>query len=97
MCGGLLEEAVVAAITAMNEPKTCSIATLRKFLVDKQKNGNFAGMVLLFLLSAHYLLENWVVLLRSLLIDDLHENLYDAIQIPFTHVCICIFVKLIQL
>ncbi|XP_056591630.1 heterochromatin protein 1-binding protein 3 [Triplophysa dalaica] len=42
MCGGLLEEAVVAAITAMNEPKTCSIATLRKFLVDKQKNANFA-------------------------------------------------------
>lgn len=45
MGGGLLEEAVVAAITAMNEPKTCSIATLRKFLVE---NGYFGGTVLFF-------------------------------------------------
>uniref|UniRef100_A0A8C1QKY5 Heterochromatin protein 1-binding protein 3 n=1 Tax=Cyprinus carpio TaxID=7962 RepID=A0A8C1QKY5_CYPCA len=38
--GGLLEDAVVAAITAMNEPKTCSITILRKFLVERQKAQN---------------------------------------------------------
>ncbi|XP_076862966.1 heterochromatin protein 1-binding protein 3 [Brachyhypopomus gauderio] len=38
--GGLLEDAVVAAITAMNEPKCCSISTLRKFLVESSKDKN---------------------------------------------------------
>uniref|UniRef100_A0A673FS71 Heterochromatin protein 1-binding protein 3 n=1 Tax=Sinocyclocheilus rhinocerous TaxID=307959 RepID=A0A673FS71_9TELE len=38
--GGLLEDAIVAAITAMNEPKTCSITILRKFLVERQKEQN---------------------------------------------------------
>ncbi|XP_051957044.1 heterochromatin protein 1-binding protein 3-like [Xyrauchen texanus] len=37
MGGGLLDEAVVAAITAMNEPKTCSITTLRKFLMENKE------------------------------------------------------------
>lgn len=47
MGGGLLEDAIVAAITAMNEPKTCSITILRKFLVERQKDQNnyFFGMV----------------------------------------------------
>ncbi|KAI2659034.1 Heterochromatin protein 1-binding protein 3 [Labeo rohita] len=40
MGGGLLEDAIVAAITAMNEPKTCSITILRKFLMEKQKEQN---------------------------------------------------------
>uniref|UniRef100_A0A8C1PKV9 Heterochromatin protein 1-binding protein 3 n=2 Tax=Cyprinus carpio TaxID=7962 RepID=A0A8C1PKV9_CYPCA len=40
MGGGLLEDAIVAAITAMNEPKTCSITILRKFLVERQKEQN---------------------------------------------------------
>ncbi|XP_051531726.1 heterochromatin protein 1-binding protein 3 [Myxocyprinus asiaticus] len=40
MGGGLLEDAIVAAITAMNEPKTCSITTLRKFLMEEQKERN---------------------------------------------------------
>lgn len=47
MGGGLLEDAVVAAITAMNEPKTCSITILRKFLMEKQdqKNVSLVGTV----------------------------------------------------
>uniref|UniRef100_A0A3B4BWW0 Heterochromatin protein 1-binding protein 3 n=1 Tax=Pygocentrus nattereri TaxID=42514 RepID=A0A3B4BWW0_PYGNA len=36
--GGLLEDAIVAAITAMNEPKSCSISTLRKFLLENFKD-----------------------------------------------------------
>ncbi|XP_016350083.1 heterochromatin protein 1-binding protein 3 [Sinocyclocheilus anshuiensis] len=40
MGGGLLEDAIVAAITAMNEPKTCSITILRKFLMERQKEQN---------------------------------------------------------
>lgn len=38
--GGLLEDAIVAAITAMNEPKTCSITILRKFLMERKKEQN---------------------------------------------------------
>lgn len=47
MSGGLLEDAIVAAITAMNEPKTCSITILRKFLMEKQdqKNVRIVGTV----------------------------------------------------
>uniref|UniRef100_A0A8C4NHR9 Heterochromatin protein 1-binding protein 3 n=1 Tax=Dicentrarchus labrax TaxID=13489 RepID=A0A8C4NHR9_DICLA len=37
--GGALEDAITAAITAMNEPKTCSTTTLRKYLVDANKDG----------------------------------------------------------
>ncbi|KAK3512677.1 hypothetical protein QTP70_022631 [Hemibagrus guttatus] len=36
--GGLLEDAIVAAITAMNEPKCCSITVLRKFLVENHQD-----------------------------------------------------------
>ncbi|KAK7912535.1 hypothetical protein WMY93_012746 [Mugilogobius chulae] len=36
--GSTLEDAIVAAITAMNEPKTCSTTTLRKHLVDANKD-----------------------------------------------------------
>ncbi|XP_060714175.1 heterochromatin protein 1-binding protein 3 [Tachysurus vachellii] len=36
--GGLLEDAVVAAITAMNEPKCCSISVLRKFLLENHQD-----------------------------------------------------------
>ncbi|MCJ8744602.1 hypothetical protein PDJAM_G00120600 [Pangasius djambal] len=36
--GGLLEDAIVAAITAMNEPKCCSISVLRKFLVENHQD-----------------------------------------------------------
>lgn len=36
--GGTLEDAITAAITAMNEPKTCSTTTLRKYLVDANKD-----------------------------------------------------------
>ncbi|KAJ8332712.1 hypothetical protein SKAU_G00425010 [Synaphobranchus kaupii] len=35
--GGPLEEAILTAITAMNEPKTCSISIMRKFLLEKHK------------------------------------------------------------
>lgn len=38
--GGILEDAIVAAITAMNEPKCVSISTLRKFLVEGHKDKN---------------------------------------------------------
>ncbi|XP_034021748.1 heterochromatin protein 1-binding protein 3 isoform X2 [Thalassophryne amazonica] len=38
MKGGALEDAITAAITAMNEPKTCSTTTLRKYLVDANKD-----------------------------------------------------------
>lgn len=36
--GGPLEDAILTAITAMNEPKTCSITTLRKHLVETNKD-----------------------------------------------------------
>lgn len=36
--GGDLEDAITAAITAMNEPKTCSFTTLRRYLVDANKD-----------------------------------------------------------
>ncbi|XP_078480414.1 LOW QUALITY PROTEIN: heterochromatin protein 1-binding protein 3 [Lampetra planeri] len=36
--GGHLEDAITAAITAMNEPKTCSTTTLRKYLLDANKD-----------------------------------------------------------
>ena len=36
--GSTLEDAITAAITAMNEPKTCSTTTLRKYLVDANKD-----------------------------------------------------------
>ncbi|XP_039654750.1 heterochromatin protein 1-binding protein 3 isoform X1 [Perca fluviatilis] len=36
--GSTLEDAITAAITAMNEPKTCSTTTLRKHLVDANKD-----------------------------------------------------------
>ncbi|XP_030633178.1 heterochromatin protein 1-binding protein 3 [Chanos chanos] len=35
---GILEDAITTAITAMNEPKSCSISTLRKFLVETYKD-----------------------------------------------------------
>ena len=38
MKGGPLEDAIFTAITAMNEPKTCSIPTLRKHLVETNKD-----------------------------------------------------------
>ncbi|XP_053509469.1 heterochromatin protein 1-binding protein 3 isoform X1 [Ictalurus furcatus] len=38
LAGGLLEDAIVAAITAMNEPKCCSISVLRKFLVENHQD-----------------------------------------------------------
>ncbi|XP_054639407.1 heterochromatin protein 1-binding protein 3 [Dunckerocampus dactyliophorus] len=36
--GGALEDAILAAITAMNEPKTCSFTTLRRYLLDANKD-----------------------------------------------------------
>ncbi|XP_034539475.1 heterochromatin protein 1-binding protein 3 isoform X2 [Notolabrus celidotus] len=36
--GGAVEDAITAAITAMNEPKTCSTTTLKKYLVDANKD-----------------------------------------------------------
>ncbi|XP_035008551.2 heterochromatin protein 1-binding protein 3 isoform X2 [Hippoglossus stenolepis] len=36
--GSTLEDAITAAITAMNEPKTCSTTTLRRYLVDANKD-----------------------------------------------------------
>ncbi|KAG7226738.1 hypothetical protein INR49_014087 [Caranx melampygus] len=36
--GGALEDAITAAITAMNEPKTCSTTTLRRYLLDANKD-----------------------------------------------------------
>ncbi|KAF6736207.1 Heterochromatin protein 1-binding protein 3 [Oryzias melastigma] len=36
--GSVLEEAITAAITAMNEPKTCSTTLLRKYLLDSHKD-----------------------------------------------------------
>uniref|UniRef100_A0A3Q2PGA3 Heterochromatin protein 1-binding protein 3 n=1 Tax=Fundulus heteroclitus TaxID=8078 RepID=A0A3Q2PGA3_FUNHE len=36
--GSTLEDAITVAITAMNEPKTCSTTSLRKFLVDSNKD-----------------------------------------------------------
>ncbi|XP_074534800.1 heterochromatin protein 1-binding protein 3 isoform X2 [Halichoeres trimaculatus] len=36
--GGAVEDAITAAITAMNEPKTCSTTTLKKYLVDSNKD-----------------------------------------------------------
>ncbi|XP_068598808.1 heterochromatin protein 1-binding protein 3 [Brachionichthys hirsutus] len=36
--GGAVEDAITAAITAMNEPKTCSTTTLRRYLVDANKD-----------------------------------------------------------
>ncbi|XP_059185523.1 heterochromatin protein 1-binding protein 3 isoform X2 [Centropristis striata] len=36
--GSTLEDAITAAITAMNEPKTCSTTTLRRFLVGANKD-----------------------------------------------------------
>lgn len=36
--GNTLDDAIIAAITAMNEPKTCSTTTLRKHLLDANKD-----------------------------------------------------------
>ncbi|XP_037634767.1 heterochromatin protein 1-binding protein 3 isoform X1 [Sebastes umbrosus] len=36
--GSNMEDAITAAITAMNEPKTCSTTTLRRYLVDANKD-----------------------------------------------------------
>uniref|UniRef100_A0A8C8IVE3 Heterochromatin protein 1-binding protein 3 n=2 Tax=Oncorhynchus TaxID=8016 RepID=A0A8C8IVE3_ONCTS len=36
--GGPLEDAIMTAIVAMNEPKTCSTTTLRKFLLETNKD-----------------------------------------------------------
>ncbi|XP_038147154.1 heterochromatin protein 1-binding protein 3 [Cyprinodon tularosa] len=36
--GSMLEDAITVAITAMNEPKTCSTTSLRKYLVDSNKH-----------------------------------------------------------
>ncbi|KAJ4926968.1 hypothetical protein JOQ06_014709 [Pogonophryne albipinna] len=36
--GNNFEDAIAAAVTAMNEPKTCSTTTLRKYLVDANKD-----------------------------------------------------------
>ncbi|KAM4613339.1 heterochromatin protein 1-binding protein 3 isoform 1-T1 [Polymixia lowei] len=36
--GGALEDAITTAITAMNEPKTCSTTTLRKYLIGNNKD-----------------------------------------------------------
>ncbi|CAF90413.1 unnamed protein product, partial [Tetraodon nigroviridis] len=36
--GGALEDAIAAAITAMNEPKTCSTTILRRYLLDANKD-----------------------------------------------------------
>ncbi|XP_041639048.1 heterochromatin protein 1-binding protein 3 isoform X2 [Cheilinus undulatus] len=36
--GGAIEDAITAAITAMNEPKTCSTTTLKRYLVDANKD-----------------------------------------------------------
>ncbi|CAJ1050161.1 heterochromatin protein 1-binding protein 3 isoform X2 [Xyrichtys novacula] len=36
--GGAVEDAITAAITAMNEPKTCSTTTLKRYLVDANKD-----------------------------------------------------------
>ncbi|XP_036387082.1 heterochromatin protein 1-binding protein 3-like [Megalops cyprinoides] len=36
--GGALENAILTAITAMNEPKSCSTALLRKFLMETNKD-----------------------------------------------------------
>ncbi|KPP60936.1 hypothetical protein Z043_121018 [Scleropages formosus] len=43
--GGELEEAILTAITAMNEPKTCSITTLRKFLLETHKDSKVYKLV----------------------------------------------------
>ncbi|XP_048879444.1 heterochromatin protein 1-binding protein 3 isoform X2 [Brienomyrus brachyistius] len=43
--GGPLEDAIVTAITAMNEPKTCSIVTLRKFLLETHKDSKVYNLV----------------------------------------------------
>lgn len=36
--GGAMEDAILAAITAMNEPKTCSTTTLKRYLVTANKD-----------------------------------------------------------
>ncbi|XP_064824720.1 heterochromatin protein 1-binding protein 3-like isoform X2 [Oncorhynchus masou masou] len=36
--GGALEDAIMTAIVAMNEPKTCSTTTLRKFLLETNQD-----------------------------------------------------------
>uniref|UniRef100_H3C3H8 Heterochromatin protein 1-binding protein 3 n=1 Tax=Tetraodon nigroviridis TaxID=99883 RepID=H3C3H8_TETNG len=38
LLGGALEDAIAAAITAMNEPKTCSTTILRRYLLDANKD-----------------------------------------------------------
>ncbi|KAM3877746.1 heterochromatin protein 1-binding protein 3 [Diretmus argenteus] len=43
--GGALEDAITAAITAMNEPKTCSTTILRKYLIDSNKDSKESRLV----------------------------------------------------
>lgn len=43
--GGPLDDAIMTAITAMNEPKTCSTAILRKYLIDTNKDCTEARVV----------------------------------------------------
>uniref|UniRef100_A0A3P9IZF0 Heterochromatin protein 1-binding protein 3 n=1 Tax=Oryzias latipes TaxID=8090 RepID=A0A3P9IZF0_ORYLA len=44
--GSVLEEAITVAITAMNEPKTCSTTLLRKHLLDSHKDRDITCKVL---------------------------------------------------
>lgn len=53
--GSVLEEAITVAITAMNEPKTCSTTLLRKHLLDSHKD-----------VKEHHLSKSVLVLKRDI-------------------------------
>ncbi|KAJ8391174.1 hypothetical protein AAFF_G00096030 [Aldrovandia affinis] len=67
--GGALEDAVLTAITAMNEPKSCSTTLLRKFLVESHKDikAYMLGEALQGCSPSHRLILAWVLCLLFLI------------------------------
>lgn len=54
-----MEDAILSAIVAMNEPKTCSTTALKKYILENHPgtNSNFQGKVLTCVTLPLYVLQ----------------------------------------
>lgn len=54
-----MEDAILSAIAAMNEPKTCSTTALKKYILENHPgtNSNFQGKVLISVMLLFYMLK----------------------------------------
>lgn len=54
-----MEDAILSAIAAMNEPKTCSTTALKKYILENHPgtNSNFQGKVSICLTLLFYMLK----------------------------------------